>query len=352
MSTFRKLFYRQNKGTILPRQLFPGDVIEQYGVAAPRMFIVNSGGVAFDVANVITGTPVNAVAATGTLTFTGVVADAQTVTIGTRVYEFDTNAAVTEGHIAVDVSGGVTAAAAVTALVAAITGDTDAVVTAVDGAGDTVVVTAKIAGVSGNAIATTKVATNATWAQVHLTGGVNGTVGQDGALMKDTSYLYIATAENTVADANWASIDLASLGNDTSAAIGVLASLTTTAKNNLVAAINEVDSHADAATAALPNYLLAVTAGQKMIRNTQNVTGSLVVDLSATFASIDEVVAVLGVKPSMNANAVNVVIPTQTGADAGKFTIEVTKPTAVDNCTPIDSTTATAVHYIGFGTPK
>jgi hypothetical protein len=55
-------------------------------------------------------TPVNAVAATGTLTLTGVVVDGETVTIGDDVYEFDTHATetVTAGHIAVDVSGGST----------------------------------------------------------------------------------------------------------------------------------------------------------------------------------------------------------------------------------------------------
>jgi hypothetical protein len=58
-------------------------------------------------------TPVNAVAATGTLTLTGVVVDGETVTIGDDVYEFDTHATetVTSGHIAVDVSGGSTVAA-------------------------------------------------------------------------------------------------------------------------------------------------------------------------------------------------------------------------------------------------
>jgi len=50
-------------------------------------------------------TPVNAVAATGTLTISGVVIDGETVTIGTDVYEFAADAAqgVTEGNIAVDI---------------------------------------------------------------------------------------------------------------------------------------------------------------------------------------------------------------------------------------------------------
>lgn len=58
-------------------------------------------------------TPVNAVAASGTLTLAGVVVDGETVSIGDDVYEFDTHATatVTAGRIAVDVSGGSTVAA-------------------------------------------------------------------------------------------------------------------------------------------------------------------------------------------------------------------------------------------------
>lgn len=111
-------------------------------------------------------------AATGSLTFTGVVADGQTVTIGSEVYEFDTDSDVTAGNIAVDVSGGVTAAAAVTALVTAITAES-ALVTAVDDTGDVVTVTATTAGVAGNSIATTETCTNASWGAATLTGGLD-----------------------------------------------------------------------------------------------------------------------------------------------------------------------------------
>jgi hypothetical protein len=104
-------------------------------------------------------------AATGTVTFSGSVSDGDIVTIGTRVYEFDTAAnpgAITAGRVRVNVNGGATASAAVTALVTAITGDTSAVVTAVDGALDTVVVTAKTtySGAAGNAIVFTKTGAN------------------------------------------------------------------------------------------------------------------------------------------------------------------------------------------------
>jgi len=104
-------------------------------------------------------------AATGTVTFDGAVSDGDIVTIGTRVYEFDTDANpgdITAGRVRVDVSDDATASAAVTALVNAITGDNSAVVTAVDGGSDTVVVTAKdtYSGSAGNAIVFTKTGDN------------------------------------------------------------------------------------------------------------------------------------------------------------------------------------------------
>jgi hypothetical protein len=104
-------------------------------------------------------------AATGVVTFSGSVSDGDIVTIGTRVYEFDTAAnpgAITAGRVRVDVSGGATASAAVTALALAITNDASAVVTGVDGTGDTVDITAKTtySGAAGNAIVFTKTGTN------------------------------------------------------------------------------------------------------------------------------------------------------------------------------------------------
>jgi hypothetical protein len=117
-------------------------------------------------------------AATGSLTFTGSVSDGETVTIGGRVYEFDTAAnpgSITAGRVRVNVNGGATASAAVTALVTAITGDSSAVVTAVDDTGDVVTVTAKTtySGAAGNLIATTETCANASWGDVTLSGGAD-----------------------------------------------------------------------------------------------------------------------------------------------------------------------------------
>ena len=55
------------------------------------------------------GTPVNAVAAAGLLTLTGTVIDGETITVGTEIFEIDTNSSVVAGHIAIDVSSFATA---------------------------------------------------------------------------------------------------------------------------------------------------------------------------------------------------------------------------------------------------
>jgi hypothetical protein len=82
----------------------------------------------------------------GWFRLSGVTADAQTVTIQGRVYEFDTGGAVAPGSVLVDVSGGVTAALSAVALAATVNGDSGAVVEAlVDTAGTGVVLIGKAA---------------------------------------------------------------------------------------------------------------------------------------------------------------------------------------------------------------
>lgn len=136
-------------------------------------------------------TPVNATQAVGTITFTGAVDGvSQTVTIGDDVYEFDTDGAVPDGRILVDVSGGATASDAVTALVAAITENTTEY-TAVDGDGDTVVVTAAVYGTAGNDITTTETCTNGSWGAVTLEDAVDGTPGKKGEFTWDDDYIYV-----------------------------------------------------------------------------------------------------------------------------------------------------------------
>lgn len=283
-----------------------------------------------DMGTIPVGTPVNAVNASKVLTISGVVIDGETVTIGTDVYEFaaDTALTVGEGHIAVNINaatakatdgltmdinpiagntmtigtkvftfvpngtgnadgeidietlladtqvnviaairgtdhndphplvtcdeaflsdvlaitalaGGVAgndiattetftagsnvfsavklangtdciAADAVTALVAAITASDTQGVGAADGADDTVVLTADVAGVIGNAIVIGKSMTNGAFAggAVLLSGGVDGTVGEAQSIKLDTSYLYVCSADNTIADKNWRRVSL------------------------------------------------------------------------------------------------------------------------------------------------
>lgn len=121
------------------------------------------------------------VAASGTLTFSGGNAiDTQTVTINGKTYTFQDTLTNVNGNVKV----GATVADSITNLVAAINLTSGAgtkyaaamtahtTVTAVDGAGTTVVVTANTAGTAGNAYATTDTLTNASWADVTLTGGV------------------------------------------------------------------------------------------------------------------------------------------------------------------------------------
>ena len=147
--------------------------------------------------------PVNAVAAAGVLTFTGGVTHGELVAIGDDIYEFNTGAGVTEGNIDVDVSGGATAGAAITALVAAIVASDTSGVGGVDGAGDTVVVTADLEGALANAIITTTDVTNASWGAAVLENGVDSTIAEKGQMFVDATYLYQSIATSTVSTGNW-----------------------------------------------------------------------------------------------------------------------------------------------------
>lgn len=85
-------------------------------------------------------------------------------------------------------------------------------VTAAKTTAATMTATAIVKGVAGNSIAIAETLANggSVWAggATFLSGGVNGTVGSKDVMYKDTSYLYIAIADNTIADANWRRIAL------------------------------------------------------------------------------------------------------------------------------------------------
>jgi hypothetical protein len=136
---------------------------------------VAGGNIAVDISS---GTKTQA---TGTLTFADSVSDGEIVTIGDETYEFDTNASVTEGNIAVDVSGGASGAQAAAALETAyntnttydITADADgaAISFECDSGGD-------LDGSLGNAITTTTDADNGSFAAGTLTGGSDATAAE------------------------------------------------------------------------------------------------------------------------------------------------------------------------------
>ena len=105
-----------------------------------------------------------------------------------------------------------TAPNAVTALALAITTSDTEGVGAVDGDNDTVVLTADVAGIAGNDITIAETITNGSFAgaATKLSGGVNGTVGEDGEIYKDSSYLYVAVSTNTISGKNWRKVSLGS----------------------------------------------------------------------------------------------------------------------------------------------
>ena len=119
--------------------------------------------------------------ATGTLTFTGNASNTETVTIGARVYTFNS---VLGGANSILI--GASASDSLNNLIAAITGaagsgtlygtgtavNTD--VLAEPGAGDTMDVTALTGGYSGNLLASTTTVTGASWSNTTLTGGEEG----------------------------------------------------------------------------------------------------------------------------------------------------------------------------------
>lgn len=108
------------------------------------------------------------------------VSDGETITIGDKIYEFDTDGEVAEGHERVWVGENAAASAAITALAAIINRLDSANVVAVDGIGDTLDVTAVVAGTVGNSIVVATDCANGSWdvAEGTLEGGEDPTVGE------------------------------------------------------------------------------------------------------------------------------------------------------------------------------
>lgn len=154
---------------------------------------VTAGAFAADdsiITAIVPGTPGDLIATTETFFAATNIFDA--ATLGTTTAGVDCPAADADGQIISDFNAGSTV-----------------LVTASQGAGTTIIFTADVKGVAGDLIPTTDTLSHGSFDDVTLgttTAGVNGTVAQAGDIWVDATHIYIPTADNTIADANWRKI--------------------------------------------------------------------------------------------------------------------------------------------------
>ena len=132
-------------------------------------------------------------------------------TIGNAIITTDTFTAATNvfGAAALATGADCSAANAAAALIAAINANDTQGVAATAGTGTNVVLTADVAGVVGNDISVGSTMENgALDGATELSGGVDGTVANGMKFMVDSSYMYVALAGNTTAQANWRRVSL------------------------------------------------------------------------------------------------------------------------------------------------
>jgi hypothetical protein len=159
----------------------------------PTVTGVSSGALTLIVAAKTPGTIGNAIVSTKTgaqISWDGA------GTLGTTVLGADCTAANADGVIVTDATAGST------------------VIAATQGGGTTVIFTKLVKGVAGNAVAfSTTLSHGGVDAALLGTAvvGVNGTVGIAFELRADATNLYMATAANTIADANWKKLVLQSI---------------------------------------------------------------------------------------------------------------------------------------------
>ena len=111
--------------------------------------------------------------ATGTLTFSGNVADTETVVINGITYEFNSTGSVTAGNVEVPVHSALTPAVATVNLTAAVNGNaTSAAILTAASTATTVVLTYDTQATAGNSVTTTDTVTNAAFGAATLLGGV------------------------------------------------------------------------------------------------------------------------------------------------------------------------------------
>jgi hypothetical protein len=152
-------------------------------------------------------TPVNAVAATGTISVSDTPVADQTLGVDTLTFYFKLSRSAA-GEITIS-SDPATQAVNIKDAITADLATVSAVINS--GVASQVDLSAAARGTAGNAIALSAVATGiAVSGAGYLAGGVDGTVGKAGEVYRDSSYIYNCIVDNTVADANWRRVSLGS----------------------------------------------------------------------------------------------------------------------------------------------
>lgn len=160
--------------------------------------------------------------ATGTLTLSGNPSDTQTVSVGGKLYTFQT----TLTNVANNVLRGASASDSIDNLVAAITlgagsgtvyaalTTVNANVTAAAGAGDTMVATALVPGAAGNSISTTETLSAGSWGASTLTGGADAASENMGTITADPAGLRVIPLRSGELDLSTPGIELLLAGQE------------------------------------------------------------------------------------------------------------------------------------------
>lgn len=201
---FRDMHYPSIKiGTtnkLVTKHCYSGGTVELLGGewedVGPNIY---SGTGAFNNLMIPGKTPVNAVAATGSISVTGTPGIGDTISVGGVTFSF-VNERSADREITISADPATQAAN----IREAITEDMTTVSAAVNSSVTSQVdLTAATKGSAGNSITLYTYTTAITISGATLTGGINGTVGAAGEVCIDASYVYYCTADNTVAGANW-----------------------------------------------------------------------------------------------------------------------------------------------------
>ena len=164
-------------------------------------------------------TPVNAAAASGTLTSDATApTDGKTVTIGSTVYTFKDTLGTTEGQVFTNTTAGNALINLKRAIDHTGTPGTDyycadyhPTVAGSTIAATTLLVVTKIKGAGANSVVTLADADHLAWGAGTLASGVDGTTALANQTCADATYLYHSVAANTIADTNWRRVALGSV---------------------------------------------------------------------------------------------------------------------------------------------